>query len=42
MTFAIVSLLIISTACVAAGALADSKWIDKQLMRMKWWRELTR
>lgn len=40
MTFAIVALLIISTACAAAGALADSKWIDKLLMRFKWWKEL--
>lgn len=40
MAFAIVALIIISTACAAVGALADSKWMDKQLMRMKWWRDL--
>ena len=42
MAFAIVSLLIIFASCAVIGALADSKQIDKLLMKMKWWRELTK
>ena len=42
MAFAIISLLIVFASCAVIGALADSKWIGKQLLKMKWWRELTK